>query len=252
MSNKNEILNELREIAPRLALLEKTNLYKVPEGYFTAFSKSILEQVKLGEVKVELREVAPELARLNKRVATDMPADYFKGFSAKLIQTVRAAEVKNELLEIAPELAKLQKAAAYSVPAGYFESFAGGILQQLSAEKPKASPGVSIFDSIETFLGRVFKPKYSVAFSGFATLVIVGMLVFMKPEPACADTDVECRIARLSNADINAYLNSHPDYNSEQIFDDASSNTVEVSNFAAYKEALKDVDDASLSEAIMD
>src|SRR5580700_1455001 len=100
METRDDILKELKEIAPKLASLDKTNPYVEPENYFLNFKNSILEKVKLNEVREELKVVAPSLLGLEKNFSVEVPVTYFGNFSGDLLKKIRTNEVANELLEI--------------------------------------------------------------------------------------------------------------------------------------------------------
>ena len=92
METRDDILNELKAIAPRLASLAKTNPYSLPDNYFLNFGKAMLEHVKLNEAGAELKALAPELAKIAKPsgfVTAEMEATYFNSFPLQLMQKIR-------------------------------------------------------------------------------------------------------------------------------------------------------------------
>lgn len=255
MEEYKEILNELREIAPALARLKKTNFFKAPEGYFTDFNAQLLEKIGV----TELKTVAPALSKIHKIATATVPAAYFNTLPNELINKIRAAEVKGELAEIAPALSQLEKAGVFAAPAGYFSSLPEQLLKKVqpkSASRSAVAPG--FISSLDTLLNRLgaalFKPKYTVAFAGVATsLIIAGMLFFHVQQ----GNDLDCRFAQLSNDEINNYLSTHPDpdVSTGEIFapvDENSYPDIDTKNLHPYIDALKDVDDATLNEAIKD
>jgi hypothetical protein len=260
METRNDILKELQEIAPKLALLEKTNPYKLPEGYFLKFKDTVLQRVQLGDVKAELNVLAPELSKIKAVVSEEeVPATYFSSFSEKLLTQIRLNESVNELHEIAPELAKLEKVNAFEVPANYFnalpQQILGRVQQQSKAAVPASSGWVrSLNELLDKIGGFVFQPKYSVAFAGVATSVIMVAMLFSKTQQC---NDFDCKLAQLSNDEINNYIENKSDVYSDEIFEmNLNQNllpTVEKDKgLKGYKEALKDVDDAALDAAIAD
>jgi hypothetical protein len=259
METREDILRELREIAPKLAVMEKTNPYSLPEGYFMNFGKDLLSRVNLSDAKAELGKVAPTLANLNAEKVAEVPSSYFKTFSAKMLADIRAKEVVNELTEIAPELSVIEKTNIHQVPAAYFSRFPQAMAEKIKAIQQTAEPSMTWVDklneTLDTVIALVFKPKYAVAFAGVATIVILGMMMMVKIEQ-CSDLD--CKFAQLSADEINNYFNNKSDSYSDEVFE---GNFSEVqlpapltgdkdNSMRAYKEALKDVDDASLDAAI--
>src|ERR1700691_10765 len=105
METRDDILNELKEIAPQLALLTKTNPYILPDNYFLNFGKLMLEKVKMNEVQEELKALAPELAKIEKQLAfvtAEKELEYFNNFPLQLMQKIRSEDVANELAAVAP------------------------------------------------------------------------------------------------------------------------------------------------------
>jgi len=257
METRDDILRELSEIAPKLASMDKTNPYKLPVDYFNSFGSLLLDKIKYGEVKAELRVLAPELSRLNKPVAAEVPAAYFTGLSGKLIDKIRSIEASQELAEIAPALSKLEKVNAIAVPANYFKSLPQQVINKVHEQKvalEPAAPGLmdSVNSLFDRWIGILFKPKYTVAFAGIATTMIVAVMMFMKVEQC---DDLDCRFAQLSTDEINNYLENKSDAYSDEVFEmnigeNESAADVKESTLHVYKDALKDVDDSALDAAI--
>ena len=259
METREDILKELREIAPQLASLEKVNTYRLPDNYFAGFTNMMLNQVKPVDVKQELLALAPSLLKLQKTANPEVPAAYFAGFSGRLLQQVRANEVAKELAAVAPRLSALSKANTLEAPADYFSSFADRVLgdvtaQTLSptADSSKWLEGLNIF--LDGIINTVFKPRYTFAFAGMATTVILGVLMFVRVQQC---NDLDCKFAQLSTEDINTYLDQKSDAYSDEVFEinldtKGMNENVNDNILHPYKDALKNVDDAALNEAIAD
>lgn len=75
MNRKEEIRNELAEIAPFLAKLELQMAFKVPKGYFNELPETILESVS-------------PLAALKKEPAFTVPKNYFESLPDLVLERV--------------------------------------------------------------------------------------------------------------------------------------------------------------------
>ena len=259
METREDILKELTEIAPKLASLEKANHYQLADSYFLNFTNMMLQQVKPVDAKQELQVLAPALAKLKKPVNAEVRATYFTDFTSKLLQQVRADEVARELATVAPRLATLQKLNTVEVPANYFSSFADRAMGNVTAEVegPVVRPN-QLLDGLNVFLdgiiNAVFKPKYTIAFAGIATTLILGVLMFVKVQQS---DDLDSRFAQLSTAEIDNYLENKSDAYSDEVFEmnletKGLNDTINVNNVHPYKDALKNIDDADLNDAITD
>lgn len=254
METNEEILKELKEIAPMLSAIEKKNFYSVPENYFDDFTSDILVQIKLNEVQRELKTLAPELLKLEKKMMAELPADYFKSFSGDLVSRIRANEVAAELKEIAPVLSSAQRINQPEVPANYFAAFPQQVMRRIAVEQ-KASEVTektnwleALNNRLENILAVVFKPKFLFAYAGMASIVIVTAIMLMKAEQQCDSLD--CKMAALSNDELNTYLDNGTDVATEEIFEaDFTNNTVSE---PVVKGLLNDVSDEELNNAILD
>lgn len=230
MKNNENILQELREIAPYLANVEKKNLYTVPQDYFANFSSVVLAQAQLSGVSGELSEVAPALAGLSGLNKTEAPAGYFHSFSSGLLNKIRANEVADELTAIAPALSELEKVNAYEAPAGYFNTFAQQVLKQATVAQPQqqnAMPAwlAGINNALENVLSTVFKPRYSFAFAGTLSIAFLAVMMFTKVEQQCAETDIECQLAQLSTSELDEYITANADEFHKSVLDISTDET---------------------------
>ncbi len=254
MKNSKEIKDELREIAPKLAALEKVTRYSVPENYFVGFKAEILERVKLRGVAEELNTIAPVLAKLEKKNLVEVPANYFTILSVDLLKKVRTNEVVDELKAIAPALSQLEKKNAFEVSNNYFSDFPEQMMKQIrlesktqtSTETPKWL--ISLNNVLENIVQVIFKPKYTLAFAGTAATVLIGIMMFAKVEQC---NELDCKMASLTDSEINSYLDNNTDSYKDEIFESGVDET-ETNNIQIENEMLNDLSDADLSNAILD
>ena len=254
METRENILKELKEIAPMLAKMEKRNFYSAPENYFLNFKSEILEQVKLSGVKQELKIVAPELLKIEKMMSAEVPAGYFNLFADDLMKRIRANEVAAELKEIAPTLTKAEKINLLKVPENYFNAFPQQIMKRIEAEQKANAVATkpnwigALNNVLENISAVIFKPKYSFAFSGMASVLIIAVMMFNEVEQQCSDID--CKMAKLSEEELNAYLDKGTDVYQEEIFEADFAD--KQSSEQTIKHVLNDVSDEELNNAILD
>ena len=254
MKNSKEIANELRDIAPKLAALEKVNPYSVPENYFVNFKVEMLERVKLSGAAEELNAVAPTLAGMEKKNLVEVPANYFVALSVGLLKQVRANDVADELKSITPVLWQLEKKNAFEVSNNYFTGFPEQMMKRIALEgKPQVTTGTSkwltdLNNVLENIALVIFKPKYTVAFAGVAATVMVGVMMFVQIEQC---NDLDCKMASLTDSEINSYLDNNSDSYKDEIFESAIDEN-QTNNIQIEGEMLSDVSDADLNNAILD
>lgn len=120
MNTSQEILNEIRALAPSVADLDKNNVYEVPAGYFENFSQNVLGILFRSESPVAVRAASGQVMKV--------PDGYFDTLSDNILMKVREESQENsrhEIQRISPVLASLQNINVFSVPFGYFESLKG-------------------------------------------------------------------------------------------------------------------------------
>ncbi len=199
------------------------------------------------EILKELKEIAPELSKLEKKVLDEVPVNYFSSFPNDVMKKIR----EQELIAIAPTLSQQEKVNALEVPADYFSSFPQQMLQTVSATQKEVVSKSSWRESLYVVLEKVadvfFKPKYAFAFAGTVSIVIIGVMMFIKVEQC---NDLECKMASLTDAEINTYLDSNTDEYSDEIFETTLDES--VSGVEIYKDALKDISDEELNNAVLD
>ena len=120
MWNKDNIQEELKEVAPGLIELRHLETFTVPEFYFSSLADVILNKVN-GNSQQSIFDTASAI------MPYSAPAGYFDGLAAQIMLKVQASpafksEVDLELELIAPALVGLNKSPVYSVPVGYFEN----------------------------------------------------------------------------------------------------------------------------------
>lgn len=125
MLDKQNILKELQEVSPAIAILSRENVYSVPLNYFDGLAGNIMQLVNA--------DVAGQSFPVATATPFTLPPDYFNTLAANIIANINqnnvdVTAVESELAEIAPLLNTIDKRMPYSVPQGYFEQLANRAL----------------------------------------------------------------------------------------------------------------------------
>ena len=147
MTQKDNILQELKELNSRLADKTVQNVYSVPAGYFENLAAAVLARIKALEannIAKELEFLSPYLSRLEKQMPYSIPEGYFEKLPTDLLNSVSkdSLTAKEELASISPLLSSLKKENPYTVPDGYFDRIS--TIHQ-KEEKQRAAKVVSLF-----------------------------------------------------------------------------------------------------------
>jgi hypothetical protein len=131
MKHSVEIVNELFQISPLLAGLDKTNLFSIPEGYFNNLPSDILRQLKTD------RSIS--FSGLEETILT-VPEGYFENLSADILNKIKALEKNRtslELKELSPVLYSLKDKKVFLVPHGYFDQLSDDIFHKINRPQAK-------------------------------------------------------------------------------------------------------------------
>ncbi len=177
MNNSHEILNELKEVAPLIAGMEKINVFQVPEGYFNnlsehlssfaifntqdefVFNKTNLQKVPDGyfdtlstNILAKIKQLYPETANEELRNISQMlyllknenvftvPEGYFDFLSTNISSKIKRLYPETgdeELRNLSPLLYSLKNVNVFTVPEGYFEYSAIDILRKVKPVSAK-------------------------------------------------------------------------------------------------------------------
>jgi hypothetical protein len=137
MTQRDNILQELKELQSPLAGAGFENLYTVPAGYFDNLAAEVLGRIKAIDAvnaSEELRFLSPLLNSISKEMPYSLPAGFFNEQEEKTLQLIKGVDndltVEEELSSISPLLNSLKKEMPYSVPAGYFDGIDSSIATQ--------------------------------------------------------------------------------------------------------------------------
>lgn len=176
MQNNIDILNELKELSPVVAGIEKVNVFTVPFGYFDVLSDDILASLNeqfpgsirsistektndvpagyfdsladniLNKIKMqakeesaadELRALSPMLYSVQGENVFEVPYNYFNNLPAITLNRINNASVADELKIISPVLYGIQNKNVFEVPQGYFETLADEIKEKVQPQEAK-------------------------------------------------------------------------------------------------------------------
>lgn len=128
MEFSDNIYNELKEISPLLANMEKTNIFSVPETYFADLSEEILEKVD---------NDFSFLMTASENHTFKIPDGYFQNFADNILNKIKNLEegnVNESEQQFSPMLNSLRNKNVFTVPQGYFENLASIISDKINVK----------------------------------------------------------------------------------------------------------------------
>jgi hypothetical protein len=245
MENSIDILNELRQLSPTLATIEKVNVFTVPTGYFESLDADILLSIDtengslnltgndpFAEVPVgyfenlagsiltkikaqdneETETLSSQLTGIQGKNVFDVPEGYFDALTGSILANIKTTEADNAVSEIkalSPMLYSIQNESVFEVPSGYFEGLTESVLNTVN-------PQVKVV-SMKRRTTTFFKYAVAAAFTGAMALSVfkfTGNTDKKIEEPAYVKIgleikDVDQELAKISDDDIVKYLEAN-------------------------------------------
>ena len=132
MENNVDILNELKELSPIIAGIEKKNLFTVPAGYFENLSEGILAGIAIEENVSNIFS--------SDSVDNDVPHGYFDTLADTILDKIKAQKIisaSEELSALSPMLYSIQNENVFEVPKDYFNRVAETTVSRVKLQQTK-------------------------------------------------------------------------------------------------------------------
>ena len=206
MENNVDILNELKELSPIIAGIEKKNVFTVPAGYFENLSEGILAGIAIEENVSNIFS--------SGSVDNDVPHGYFDTLADTILDKIKAQKIisaSEELSALSPMLYSIQNENVFEVPKDYFNSVAETTVARV---KPQQTKVVVMNSRRTTFI------KYAVA-AVFTGVMALGVFKFTNSnkndvDPVVALGDKIARenrfdeeLDKVTDADIVKFLEAN-------------------------------------------
>lgn len=183
---KNDVIkNEMAEISPFIAAMDKINMYTVPDHYFDHLSEEIIH-----------RKNKQSLVS-NMKLPYQVPADYFNDLSENILHAVKTNEVREELKIVAPLLATIENKNQYSVPPHYFDEL------EIPVNKEKSALSKVVSLSQKRWV------KYAAAAFVAGAVALGGIRYANQGNNDIDPSNVNTGISKLSDNEIMDYLKNH-------------------------------------------
>jgi hypothetical protein len=176
----NEWRKELETLSPVLAAIQKTNPFKVPEGYFRNSNEAIIDSIK-GNSVVEL----PGL-----KEGYTLPEGYFDKLGAKVIDKIKNNENKEGDTSIPAQVVN-----PFKVPTTYFDELPGKVMSRLNSKRQVEKPKVI----------NMYRSGLRIAMS-IAAIFVIGLFTFLFFINKSQNKNQEIALNNISNREINNYL----------------------------------------------
>lgn len=205
MTQRDNILQELKELETSVLNFTPQNVFFVPSGYFDGLAALMLAKVKALDSKNAADEISflsPVISNLSKQSPYHVPAGYFDGLAENIQRAVTGIEASQttneELIAISPFLSSIRKQMPYTVPKEYFENTA----QTATVIADKRQAEVVSFTSRKWF-------RYAAA-AVVTSVIAITAFLFINNEKPDATTNshawVKKNIKKVSTDKINEFI----------------------------------------------
>jgi len=243
MTQKDNIVQELKDLQSPLANYSQSNAYAVPAGYFEGLAEQVLNKIRAMEAASaaeELGYLSPLLSQVGKTMPYTVPQGYFEGMEDSLVSAAMYGQQSagEELETISPLLSGLKKDMPYQVPAGYFDTITTAM-----ATENKPAKLVSMGGSRKWF-------RYAAAAVVTGVIALLGFLYLDRDNAGSSsgmsvakfEKTILKEIRKTSDTVLNEFVKQ---------FDEAGLSTEETAATDTHSEAkdlLKDIPETELKQ----
>ncbi|HSN61868.1 MAG TPA: hypothetical protein VLR49_13090 [Ferruginibacter sp.] len=124
MNERDNILNELKELSATVADIPKLNVFTIPAGYFDTLGGDILLRV--------YNEKRAVISPIND---TSVPAGYFENLAETIMSRIKNETLTESVIEttaMSELVAGIGNKNIYNIPQGYFEHLSDNITQKIN------------------------------------------------------------------------------------------------------------------------
>lgn len=185
MAQRDNILQELRELQSLLADAAVQNIYHVPAGYFEQLAEQVMRRIRALEATNATEELlhltSVFTGNIKDSVYYTLPEGYFEGLAEQVLHRIKVLEAKDaaeELNHLSPFLSSISKETPYAVPDGYFQKLEteAGLMKDIDENAAEE------LETLSPLLSRLKKEMpYSVPQGYFDSLGKAGHEKMVKP-----------------------------------------------------------------------
>lgn len=200
MESTNDILNELKELSPVIAGMEKVNVFSMPRGYFESLAADIMTGIE--------NEKGVWFNTSSVSRPDDLPQGYFENLADTILVRIKTENASDELGTLSPMLYSIQNENVFEVPQGYFESLSEEVMNKVQPQQKV----VVMKRRTTTFF------KYAVA-AAFTGVMALGVFKFTGPSAKAELPDyvkaglkienVDQEMSKISDDEIVKYLEAN-------------------------------------------
>jgi hypothetical protein len=148
----------------------------------------------------ELREITVVADQLSPKTPYEVPQGYFDDLAASILIRIKAEEASTpdaELRVLSPLLAQLDKRMPFTVPENYFNTLSSPVIPQ--AEKAVSGKVISV-----SFTKRIL--RYGIAAAVAGIIAVSTWFLIKTPDAAISQASVAQEVQKMSDAEMNDYI----------------------------------------------
>lgn len=242
MTQRDNILQELKDLESTLANYSSSSTYNVPAGYFEDLAGQVMARIRALETQNtndELLALSSLAGIIGKQTPYRVPAGYFDGLEKELMRNVLQHEKEQspqeELESLSPFLSGLKKQTPYSIPVNYFDE-----LGHTAVEQKPVSPAKVISIATRKWF------RYAAAAVVICAVVLGGLLLTDREKIDPSDKSyawIKKNMQKVSTDELNNFIDMSTEKGAV-LASNSSKNEV--------KELVKNIPDEELSDFLND
>ncbi len=201
MTQRTEILNELKELTIIADRLSTEMPYRLPEGYFDHLAPDILRRVKAeaaASAGQELELLSPLMAKLDKKAPFTVPEGYFSELPANSLRHIKGAPEAKVV-----RIPFFTKAARYGIAAAVAGIIAAGAWLLVKTPSPTTGNSVTATQDVQKKVQDMSDTEMKAYLEGSTANIIV----YQNTAPAeIKPEDTKYMLADVSDEELQHYV----------------------------------------------
>ena len=206
MNRRNEIPDELKNIAPTLAGIDFQYPYRVPAGYFESLGEQVMLRIRLenaGSAKEELEAISPFLSGLSKKMPFSTPEGYFDTLTPGIRVTEKVKEPGRVVKMFQPR--RTFRMAAAAVTIGIIGIAAWLFMREPATNQYATKTDIEIQKELKNKVGEISENELANYIDGNTTITFTESTNMVE----IGEEDVKLMLADIPDQELEKYLDQN-------------------------------------------
>ena len=207
MNRRNEIPDELKNIAPTLAGIDFQYPYRVPAGYFESLAEQVMFRIRLenaGSAKEELEAISPFLSGLSKKMPFSTPEGYFDTLTPGIRATEKANHEPARVVKMFQPRRTFRMAAA-AVTIGIIGIAAWLFMRESATNQYATKTDIEVQKELKNKVGEISENELANYIDGNTSITFTESTSMVE----IGEEDVKLMLADIPDQELEKYLDQN-------------------------------------------